>query len=204
MKLKWQWTVPNVLSICRIVIVPIFAVLYLLSARYPSLLWWSIGLLVASGLTDMFDGIIARACNQITEIGKVLDPLADKLTQITVLICIAIRMPQLWPLVAVCFCKELLQVIGASLMLLRGKGRVHAAKWYGKISTFAFYAVMAMHVLFPTSGDALWLGWNMPVPLSVTLLIIVAILMIFSFAQYARIFVQVTKEETPVKGEHEV
>lgn len=206
MKLKWEWTVPNVLSLFRIVLVPVFAVLYLKSEQQPALLGWAIGTLVLSGLTDMFDGMIARRCNQISEIGKVLDPTADKLTQVTVVLCLTLRIPQLWPLFAVCFVKELLQSIGAALLLFRDQPQVQAARWYGKISTVVFYVAMALYVMFPPVPFVPLVGaWNMPLWLFVTLAVLVAVLMLIAFYGYARVFVSIVKEkEITPEGEPEL
>ncbi len=197
MKLKWEWTIPNLLSLFRIVLVPVFAVLYLNSEKQSDLLGWSIAVLVLSGITDMFDGIIARKCNQISEIGKILDPAADKLTQVTVVLCLAIRMPWLWPLLALCFVKELVQSIGAALLLFRQKPHVQAAQWYGKVSTFVFYAVMAAYVMFPPAPfEALLFGWNMPSWLFVTLALLVASMMAFAFIRYTLLYVHISRETT--------
>lgn len=194
MNLKWEWTIPNVLSLFRIALIPAFAILYLLSDRHPQLLAFAVGALVLSGLTDMFDGMIARKCNQITEIGKVLDPVADKLTQVTVLVCLAIRLPRLWPLVAVCVIKETLQSIGAALLMFRHKAQTQSAQWYGKVCTVIFYLAMALFVLFPPLPDEpLLFGWNMPAWLFFVIVGIVAVSMIFAFVQYARVFMKVSK-----------
>ena len=204
MKLKWEWTVPNVLSLFRIVLVPVFAVLYLKSERYPALLGWAIGTLVLSGLTDVFDGLIARKCNQISEIGKVLDPTADKLTQVTVVLCLTVRMPQLWPLLAVCFVKELLQSIGAALLLFREQSEVQAARWYGKISTVVFYVAMALFVTFPPAPAVPLIGErNMPLWLFVTLAVSVGGLMLIAFYGYARVFVSIVNETPTTTPEGE-
>lgn len=195
MGVKWVWTVPNVLSLFRIVLIPVFAVLYILSAQHPSLLLWAVAVLVLSGLTDLFDGMIARKCHQISEIGKILDPIADKLTQVTVLICLAVHLPRLWPLVALCFIKELLQSIGAALLLFRQKSAVQSARWYGKVSTFVFYFAMAMFVVFPPEPHTpLLLGWNMPVWLFFVLVAAVAACMLYAFIQYARMYLKISKE----------
>ncbi len=195
MQLKWQWTIPNILSLIRIALIPVFAVLYIYSDDNPDLLPWSIGVLALSGATDLFDGYIARRFNQITEIGKVLDPVADKLTQVTVMLCLAIDNPRLFPLFAICFVKELLQSIGAALLMFRKKADAQPARWYGKVSTFVFYFCMAMFVAFPLEGsEPLLFGWTMPLWLFITLVVIVAGFMIFAFVHYAQVYLQVSRE----------
>lgn len=195
MQVKWEWTVPNVLSLMRIALVPVFVVLYLMSATHPTLLYWAAGALVLSGLTDMFDGMIARALHQITEIGKLLDPIADKLTQVAVLVCLAVRMPRLWPLLAICAAKEIFQSVGATLLYLGRKTRVESARWYGKVCTVVFYVAMAMYVVFPPSPETpLLFGWNMPGWLAMALGVVVAVCMVYAFIQYARLFLRINKE----------
>ena len=195
MGVKWVWTVPNVLSLFRIVLIPVFAALYILSAQQPVLLPWSVGVLAVSGLTDLLDGLIARKFHQISEIGKLLDPIADKLTQVAVLVCMAVHLPRLWPLVGLCFVKESLQAVGVGLLLFRQKSAVQAARWYGKVSTFVFYFAMALFVIFPPEPhEPLLLGWHMPVWMFVALAAVVAVCMIYAFVQYARIYAKILKE----------
>ena len=167
LNVELKMTIPNALSIFRLLLLPVFATLYLMSEKRPELLYWSFGVLVLSGVTDSLDGLIARHFNQISDLGKMLDPLADKITQVVVVIC---------------FLKELIQGLGGIFLLKKGAA-VHGAKWYGKVSTFVFYGVMALVVLLP----------NMPFPLRVTLIALVIVLMLFSFVQYIRLFFGIKK-----------
>lgn len=176
-RLKWSWTIPNILSLVRLALLPVFAVLYLKSAEDPSLMWWSLLVLALSGLTDLFDGYIARRFNQITEIGKLLDPVADKLTQVVVLVCLAVRMPRLIPLLTICIVKELIQVVGAWILVSRHEV-VQAAEWFGKVTTCMFYGTMLLFVFWPTMPE--WLFW--------TLTCTVGALMIFSLVRYALLY----------------
>ncbi len=177
-RLKFVWNIPNVLSLVRLVLLPVFAVLYL--TGYFEL---SLAMLVLSGLTDLFDGYIARKFNQITEIGKLLDPFADKLTQIVVLICLTITNPELTVLVIICFSKELLQAIGGWILFSR-KEIIRGAKWFGKVSTFTFYIVMSVIAFWP----------NMPAWVLTTLIALVAATMIFSFFMYLAVYFQLRRE----------
>ncbi len=202
MGVKWVWTIPNVLSLFRIVLIPVFAVLYILSAQHPVLLSWSVGVLAVSGLTDLLDGFIARKFHQISEIGKILDPIADKLTQVTVLVCMAVHLPRLWPLVGLCFVKESLQAVGAALLLFRQKSAVQAARWYGKVSTFVFYFAMTLFVVFPPEPhEPLLFGQNMPAWLFVVLVATVAAWMLIALIQYTRVYLKISKEyREPIKS----
>ena len=95
--------IPNALSVLRILIIIPF-VYFFMNMRILE----AMACLVISGLSDMFDGMIARRFNQFTELGKMLDPVADKLTQVTVVICLAIQNPILIPLLAIFVIKELI------------------------------------------------------------------------------------------------
>ncbi len=180
--IKWQWTVPNVLSLIRIALLPAFAVLYLNSAAHPSLLIWAFAVLVVSGLTDLFDGWIARRFNQISEAGKLLDPLADKLTQLTVLVCLATRFQELVWLMAVCLLKEAAQVIGGLLLLHRGD-EVRASQWFGKICTFVFYSAMAAIVVFDTMSSVV----------RIVLVVLVGVMMLVTFLGYLSTYISARK-----------
>ena len=134
-------TVPNALSVLRILMVPFFA-WYFLHGR----LVVAAALLVLSGLTDMFDGLIARKFNQITEVGKILDPFADKLTQGVVAFCLAVRFPMIGPVLGLFIAKELLMLCCA-LVLLKKRKRPGGAKWYGKVATVLFYVSVSVIVV---------------------------------------------------------
>ena len=134
-------TVPNAMSVFRILVIPFFAYFFLKGNLTAAIV--ALGL---SGLSDALDGMIARHFNQITELGKMLDPLADKLTQGTVAICIAVHYPSIWPLLALLVLKELVMLCGACYLLKNGK-KPCAAKWYGKVSTTLFYIAIGLIVV---------------------------------------------------------
>ncbi len=199
---KWEWTVPNVLSLIRIVLVPIFVVLYWLSINDMAYLYWALGMLVLSGLSDMFDGMIARRFNQISDMGKLLDPVADKLTQVAVVLCVALRHGELWWLFVICFVKELLQAVGS--MVLMGKGlKVEGARWYGKAATVMFYVTMAFIVF---SDYFLTAYHSVTSVITLVMAIILSVLLLIAFVGYAQVFVQakqglLTAEKTEEKEE---
>lgn len=172
-KVKWEWTVPNLLSIVRILLLPVFALLFLNSDGRPELLWWAGGVLILSGVTDLCDGWIARRFGQISEIGKLLDPAADKLTQVTVLVCLATRYRELWWLLAGIIVKEACQALGGWLLLKRGD-KVRGSLWFGKVATAVFYVGVAAFVLFP----------DMPGWLRIALTVLIFLLMSGAFLGY--------------------
>lgn len=99
---KEVFSIPNLMGYFRILLIPLFCYLYIAKEAY---LWASIVVLVSS-LTDLFDGLIARKFHMITQLGKALDPIADKLTHAALAICLAIRYPYMWWLIGLMIVKE--------------------------------------------------------------------------------------------------
>ena len=127
--------IPNALTIVRFILIP-FIVYYILTGQYIA----GFVILTISGLTDILDGFIARKFNFITNFGKLIDPLADKATQIAVLASLTFKgIVPLWILMIV-FIKEILMVAGASF--LYGKKLVVSSRWYGKLATVLFYVAI--------------------------------------------------------------
>ncbi len=107
------FTVPNAISMARLAGVPVFLWLVLV----PQADWWAVGLLIAAGFSDWLDGKLARAWNQQSRLGQVLDPAADRLYIAATLIALAVRAIIPWWLVAVLVSREL--VLGVALLVLR-------------------------------------------------------------------------------------
>lgn len=130
--MKYIKVIPNVLTIIRFIFIP-FIIISISLDNYIS----ALVLFTLSSLSDVLDGYIARKFNAITDFGKLMDPLADKLTQISTLITLYIkRVIPIW-IVLVLFAKELVLISGASF--LYGKQLVVSSKWYGKLSTVLLY-----------------------------------------------------------------
>ncbi len=144
--MKRVWTVPNVLSMLRILLVPIYLFTYFYSAL-ENHLWWAFGIVVLSGVTDVADGIIARKCNLITDLGKILDPIADKLTQAAVLVSMCIRHTEILALTVLLFVKDLMILLGFLLIRKKETGYAPAARWWGKAATVSVFLTMVC-VLF--------------------------------------------------------
>lgn len=124
--------IPNILTIFRFILIP-FIVLNLANDKYVS----AFVIFTISGLTDILDGFIARKFNFITNFGKLIDPLADKCTQIITLATLALKnIIPMWIIIIVIL-KEFIMVAGASF--LYGKELVVSSKWYGKLATVLFY-----------------------------------------------------------------
>lgn len=140
-------SIPNLLSMIRLALVPVFAVAFF--RPEPDARAWAAFVYLAAFLTDIADGWIARHFNQITRLGRILDPLADKLMTFTVIVCItADGIIPLWAVV-IFFCKELTMAIGGYLMYQK-LGDVISSNWLGKASTGVFFVVCAALVLFPS------------------------------------------------------
>lgn len=180
------WTIPNLLTLIRILLVPVFAVLF-----YRGYYIAAVAVLVVSGLTDTFDGKIARRFNQISDLGKVLDPVADKLTQITlaILLFIKFRGSSKDTLVAfswiflVFLIKEAIMVIGGAALLALNL-RPSPAESFGKIATFAFYAVMTILIAFAPDFGAFSKYFVLPDWVLVALVAISAVFTLVAFLGY--------------------
>ena len=132
--------VPNILTICRFILIP-FIFTSILNQNYLLAFIF----LTLSGLTDVLDGFIARKFNCITNFGKLIDPLADKATQIATLIALTfINIIPYWFLIAV-FVKETIMIAGASF--LYGKKLVVSSRWYGKLATVIFYIAIVCSLI---------------------------------------------------------
>ena len=140
-------TIPNLLSLFRLVLIPVYIVIYL-NAQEVADYYIAGGILAVSCLTDAIDGKIARHFNMISNLGKILDPLADKATQFTLILCLAIRNPVLWILVSLFVVKESFQLIAGLMILRRGK-ILSGALLAGKISTAVLFVSLIVMVLFP-------------------------------------------------------
>lgn len=133
-------TIPNILSFFRLCLIPLILWQYVGEKNYCNALY----LLVLSGLTDIVDGIIARKFHMISDLGKALDPVADKLTQIVVLFCLVTRFPSMWIPLILLLVKEIFAGITGLMMVKRGT--VIGADWHGKVTTVLLYGTMLAHL----------------------------------------------------------
>lgn len=138
------WTIPNILSYFRILLIPVMVLCYL----YVENPWAVVGVIVVSGITDAADGYIARRFNMISEFGKFIDPVADKLTQTAMAGCLILRYPLMWLLFLLMVLRESCLFIWGYLAM-RENSFMGGAKWYGKVSTALVYVVMFFLFLLP-------------------------------------------------------
>ncbi len=144
-------TIPNLLSIFRIALIPVYLHIYL-NAERPDDYTAAAAILAVSCLTDMVDGKIARKFNMITNLGKLLDPVADKLTQLALMICLSVRHRALRFLLMMFLIKECFQFFAMIASLRRGKA-LDGALMTGKISTSVLFASLTVMVLCPNLQD---------------------------------------------------
>lgn len=142
-------SIPNILSIFRLLLIPFFTY-YMVFEK--NMIVAGI-LLVVSGITDYLDGFIARKFNMKTNLGKILDPLADKFTQLFAVICLALYgYSIMWFLAIFLFLKDLLLLIGG-IMLYQKKDGMIPSNMFGKIATFVFYVAVVLLTLFEKGLD---------------------------------------------------
>ena len=138
-------TLPNIISFFRILLIPLFAVVYFkdeLANNY----FWAFLIILISGVSDIADGLIARKFNMVSDLGKVLDPIADKLTQAVVLLCLLIEHMVILPVFIVLFIKELLTLFAAIFILTNGNKPI-SSRWFGKLSTVVIFITMAYAII---------------------------------------------------------
>ncbi|MBQ3414984.1 MAG: CDP-diacylglycerol--glycerol-3-phosphate 3-phosphatidyltransferase [Clostridia bacterium] len=132
--------IPNILTIIRFLLIPII-LFYIFTGNYLI----AFVIFTISGITDIADGFIARKYNLVSNFGKLMDPLADKLTQISVLFSLTIvKIIPVW-IVVIVIIKEIIMVSGASF--LYGKDVVVYSRWYGKLATVLFYIAIVFSLL---------------------------------------------------------
>ena len=150
---KDLFTIPNVLSLFRLLLIPVYIILYL-RAEKPEEYFLAAAILAVSCLTDLIDGKIARHFNMISNTGKILDPLADKATQFTLIVCLLIRRqnPVLLFLAVLFVIKELFQGIAGLLILRKGK-ILKGALFAGKVSTTVLFISLIVLVMIPGISD---------------------------------------------------
>lgn len=173
-------TIPNLLSLFRLVLIPVYVVIYL-NATEPAHYYIAGGILAVSCVTDWIDGKIARHFNMISTVGKILDPLADKATQFTLILCLAITYPILWLITSLFVIKESFQLIAGFLTLRKGK-MLKGALFSGKLCTAVLFLSLIIMVLM-----------HSPSPTVVTIITVVdGIFMLIAFGDYIRTYYKCT------------
>ena len=186
---KWSFkrtdlfTVPNLLTYMRFLLVTPFMCFFLQQNYIAAAV-----MIVISGLTDCFDGMLARKLNQVTSLGKILDPIADKVSLFSVALCMLIYIPSLLPLLGILMFKEIIMLFCGMILLIK-RITPPAAKWYGKFATVVFYfsvtTIIFLKAVFSYESNMLM---NV-------LFVLTAIVMVFALAKYAVTFFVLLKEK---------
>ena len=169
---KEVFSIPNIISYIRIALIPVFIDLY-----YDEQYGAAFAVLVASFFSDGIDGFIARRFNMITELGKALDPVADKLSQTAVVFCACKNVPEMFWLLAVHMTKEFIMGI-LSTRLYKKTGHIYGARWFGKWCTGLIYTTSAVMLV--------WRG--MPQPIASLLVAVCVAFVLFCLWQYAALY----------------
>ncbi|WP_047985725.1 CDP-alcohol phosphatidyltransferase family protein [Ornithinibacillus californiensis] len=178
------FTIPNILSYIRLLLIPVFVYIYI-TANSTNDYYIAAIIILISGLTDMFDGLIARKFNQITELGKAVDPIADKLTQAAIVGCLVFRYEYMWILVVLLVVKELFMGINGLILLNRGR-KLDGAMWFGKASTAVFYAATFILIAFP----------EINIHVASLLMLVTGIFLSLSFVLYIPEFLKLYRNES--------
>lgn len=189
---KEIFTIPNLLSLFRLVLIPVYVVIYL-NATEPAHYYIAGAILAVSSLTDMVDGKIARHFNMISTVGQVLDPIADKATQFTLTLCLAIKYPVLWVIASLFVLKESFQLIAMCVFYRKGK-MLSGALMSGKICTTVLFLSLIILVLLPDIGDKAVL----------TIAIIDGIFLLIAFADYVRTYAKQTSMIKDIPSQEKV
>lgn len=167
-------TIPNFMSFFRIALIPLYIWLYCVQkAVIPA-----ICVLALSGLTDIFDGIVARKFNMVSDFGKFIDPVADKLTQGALILSLSVNFPDIWPLFFIFLIKELTMAL-LGLIVLEKTDTVNSAQWFGKATTVVLEASMALLLLVP----------GIPVSLADGIFALCSAMTIFSLIMYSIFYI---------------
>lgn len=165
-------TIPNALSLLRIVLIPFFVWFYLKECYTGATV-----VIIISGVSDFLDGKIARKFHLITKVGKILDPVSDKLTQCAMIFCLAARYPLMVPVIVLFVCKEGFMGIMGAILLKSGR-MLNGAMWYGKVCTAVLYVVLIILIVFP----------QIPLTAANAMLAVCAAFMLYSVARYIGVY----------------
>jgi cardiolipin synthase len=179
MNINWKkeiFTIPNLLSLFRLVLIPVYMTIYL-NAKNPADYFLAALILAFSCLTDLVDGFIARRFNMISNFGKLLDPVADKLTQFTLIVSLTFRYPVLVYLICLFVVKESFQLIAVGINL-RKKKMLDGALFTGKLCTTVLFTSLIAMVMIPTLKEST----------VAVLAAIDAVFLLLAFADYVRAY----------------
>lgn len=182
-KIKDLVAIPNILCYLRIIMVVVFLYIYN-TATSQNDYYIAMLVVMVAGITDFLDGRIARKFNMITDLGKVIDPVADKLMQFAMLITLTFNVKNMYMLTIYLIIKEVVLALIAFIILKTKGRRLNGAKWYGKVCTAVLYVVMLVFVAVP----------QLNAYLRNALLIVCAAAITLSFVMYIRLYIIMIKD----------
>ncbi len=168
---KKIFTIPNFMSFFRLLLIPVFVYFYHFRRDYVL----AIVVLGISYLTDLTDGFVARRLHQVSDLGKALDPVADKLVQGALIICLVLDFPILWLVLIVFVVKECANAY-VQMAIRRKTGEARGAELHGKITTWIMDGLILIHVLWH----------NIPFTVSLALSVLCIVAMLWSLFLYIR------------------
>ncbi len=139
-------TIPNIMSMFRLVLIPVILILYIKEKYIAAGI-----IFLISGITDIIDGWVARRFNMVSNLGKALDPAADKLTQAAALLCISFRHNEVIPLMVLFFFVQIIMAL-TGIHTIQRTGKMVYAKWYGKFNTVLLTVSIVAKLLFRLTG----------------------------------------------------
>ena len=163
-------TIPNALSVVRLCLIPVCIWLYCVEANYRL----TAVVFIISGGTDIVDGWIARRFHMISNVGKVLDPIADKLTQAAMLFCLVTRFRYMAVVLILMVVKELIAAV-TGVYVIRKTGKVLGAVWHGKLNTVLLHTLLLVHLVWT----------RIPPEVSHVMISVCVIMMLISCCLYA-------------------
>ena len=184
-------TIPNMLSLFRLALIPLYVSIYL-NAEDAADYYLASAILAVSCLTDLIDGQIARHFNMISTVGKVLDPLADKITQFTLVVCLAVRHSVLWIIVCLIFVKEIFQLIAGIVAFRRGR-MLKGAQITGKVCTTVLFISLILMVMLPELKPTV-VNW---------IALIDGIFLLIAFADYVTVYIRKGSEFQALENKEE-
>lgn len=175
------FTIPNIIGYVRLLLIPVFCLLYKNGHEDLAAI-----VVLFSSFTYLFDGMIARKFNQVTELGKILDPVADKLTHAAMALCLTFRYPLMWALLALMAVKEGYMAIMGIIYLKKGQ-MMNGAMWFGKICTASIFTGMCILFFFP----------QLPIFAANTILCVLMIVMAITLILYIRFYRNLRLKKSP-------
>lgn len=184
---KEIFTIPNMLSLFRLLLIPVYIAIYL-TAKSQKDLFLAASILAVSCLTDLVDGKIARHFDMISNVGKILDPLADKLTQFSLIICLVSRYKTLLYIVPLFVIKESFQLIAGGISIIKNGQMLKGAQLTGKISTTVLFISLIILVLMNNLSET-----------AVTIITLIDYIVLFiAFADYILVYIKKNSKFQPL------